>query len=53
VYQSSQHSTPLESPTKFKARHKHEHFEAWRDKPLNGQFAIVREIADAVDVSQQ
>ena len=51
VYQSSKHSTPLGSPTKFKAKRKQEHFEAWRDKPLHGQF--VREIADAVDVSQQ
>ena len=51
VYQSSQHSTPLESLTKFKAKRKLEHFEAWRDKPLHGQFA--REIVDTIDVSQE
>jgi len=36
VYQSSQHSTSLESPTNFKAKRKQEHFEAWRDYQVLG-----------------
>jgi len=51
VYQCSQSPAPLESPSKFKTRRKQEHFEAWKAKPLHGQF--VREIDGVVDLSQQ
>ena len=51
VYQCSHCSAPLESPSKFKSNRKQDHFEAWKGKPLHGQF--VREIDGSVDYSQQ
>ena len=51
VFKCSQWSFPPESPSKFKAKRKHEHYDAWKSKPLHGQF--VREIDGCIDLSQQ
>ena len=40
-----------ELPATFKNRRSNEHFEAWRDKPLHGQF--IRELDDGIDLPQQ
>jgi len=50
VYQCFQCSAPLESTSKFKTSRRQEHLEAWKTKPLHGQFA--REITGSIDVSQ-
>ena len=51
VFQCSQWSAPLESPSKFKSTRQQNHFDAWKTKPLHGQF--VREIDGCYDASQQ
>ena len=51
VFQSSQWSSPPGSPSKFKATRKQDHYDAWKAKPLHGQFA--RETDGCIDVSQQ
>ena len=53
VFQSSQWSLaiPTESPSKFKVKRKQDHYDAWKAKPLCGQFA--RETDGCSDVSQQ
>jgi len=48
VHGESWWSSLQESPSKFKARISDEHFGAWKDKPLHGQF-----IVDGVDIKQQ
>ena len=44
VSQGSQWSGHVDSPSQFKTRRLNEHFEAWTDKPLHGQF--IRELKD-------
>jgi len=48
IFKCSQWSFPPESPSKFKAKRKQD---AWKSKPLHGEFA--REIDRSIDVSQQ
>ena len=51
VFQSSQWSSPPESPSKFKATRKQDHYDAWKEKSLPGQFSRVTD--SCIDVSQQ
>ena len=51
VYQESQWRGLEELPATFKNRRSNEHLEAWRDKPLHGQF--IRELDDGIDLQQQ
>ena len=51
VYQGSQWRGLEEFPATFKNRRSNEHLEAWRDKPLHGQF--IRELDDCIDLQQQ
>jgi len=51
AFECSQWSFPPESPSKFKAKRKQDHYDAWKLKPLHGQF--VREVDGSIDVSQQ
>ena len=48
VFQGSQWSGLEESPSIFKNRRTIEHLEAWKDKPLHGQF--IRQLNDGIDV---
>ena len=51
AFQSSQWSSPPESPSKFKATRKQDHYDAWKEKSLPGQFS--RETDGCIDISQQ
>ena len=51
VSQGSQWSGHVDSPSQFKTRRLNEHFEAWRDKPLHGQF--IRELNDRIDLQKE
>jgi len=42
---------PPESPSKFMAKSKQDHYDAWKSKPLHGQFAM--EIDDSIVASPQ